>query len=133
MGEATEEEIAATKLQAITRGRKARLDNPLSRADVKLDDGSVTMRVNIKRTKTMLTRRNRKLGIELDADNRIIALSPPASSSELAVGDFILEIDGHVLGVKLMVEVLEQEGLTKSSEHELRVRRPPAGVPLPGI
>ena len=120
----TEEEIAATKLQAVTRGRRARLSNPLSRADAKLNDGSTTMRIKIGRKKTLLTRRAMKLGIELDSDNKVIALEKPASNSGLREGDYILEIDGHELGVKLLVEVLEEHQLTKKSENELRIRRP---------
>ena len=109
----TEEEVAATKLQAITRGRKARLENPLSRADSNPNDGSTTMRVKIHRKKNMLTRRTMRLGIELDSDNKVIGLEPPASKSDLRVGDYILEIDGVELGVKLLVEVLDEHQLMK--------------------
>lgn len=118
------EQEAAAKLQAIARGRKARLDNPLSRADAKLDDGSTTMRVKLTRKKTMFTGRTKKLGIELDADNCVVSLQPPASGSDLRVGDYILEIDGHELGVKLLVDVLEEFNLQKQQSNELRIRRP---------
>ena len=129
MTEAEQEAAAATKLQAITRGRKARLTNPLSRADYKGGDGSVTMRITLTRKKTMLTRRTRKLGIELDADNCVVSLLPPASGSELRIGDYILEIDGHELGVKLLVDVLEEFNLNKNPSNELRIRRPAGAAP----
>ena len=123
------ESVAATKLQAITRGRKARLDNPLSRADYKGGDGSVTMRITLARPKknamAMITRRTRKLGIELDADNCVVALMEPATKSDLRVGDYVLSIDGHELGVKLLVDVLDEFKLGQAASNELRIRRPP--------
>ena len=99
------EDAAATKVQAAIRGRTARLKNPLSRPDYKGGDGSVTMRVKVmaKKKGFALTSRSRKMGIELDEDNCIVSLMPPAKSSELAIGDFVLDVDGHELGTNLLV------------------------------
>ena len=83
------------------------------------------MRVHVNRKKgamTMLSRRPGRIGIELDPDNRVVSLMPPASSSSLQIGDYILEIDGFALGEEMLVTILEKNNLV-GPKHELRIRR----------
>jgi len=63
-----------------------------------------------------------RLHSELDPDNRVVSVLPPASNSDLRVGDYILEVDGFPLGSDMLVTVLEKNGL-KGPDHELRIRR----------
>lgn len=81
------------------------------------------MRIQIVRKKSgLISRRPGKLGIELDPDNRIVSLLPPANASDLKVGDFILEVDGFPLGEDMLIAVIEKNGL-KGPAHEMRIRR----------
>jgi hypothetical protein len=83
------------------------------------------MRVQVNRKKgamAMLSRRPGRLGIELDPDNRVVSLMPPASGSGLQIGDYILEVDGFPLGEEMLVTILEKNQL-RGPEHQLRIRR----------
>jgi C-terminal processing protease CtpA/Prc len=83
------------------------------------------MRIKVNRKKgamAMLSRRPGRLGIELDPDNRVVSLMPPATSSDLQIGDYILEVDGFALGEEMLVTILDKNNL-RGPEHELRIRR----------
>ena len=126
-GSSLSEEEAATKLQAVTRGRQSRhIPAGPAAPPGPAPPGYVTVQAIVAAKKGGAFGRSKsKMGIELSEDNVITALGAPANKSDLRVGDLILSVDGFVLGTQLLSDVLLAHGLVKRTEHVVCARRPP--------